>query len=390
MIRLTKEISKIILLALTFGALSAFAGVKEYNEAMGKGDFAAAAMETEAIWNAFDKSNAAAATLAREFAYVNFMATDYESAKMFINELVGDNESPIVDDQPDLSRVMADAITYRLDLTPENRAKLVQSLKARLKQPDTDVISIMISEFLYQNDWGYKDWSGVVETSTIAADLVNRIGPPAVYRKRRAQVQGAAAQYLMNKGDASAYDNMVELHNNLVTDIDAVEDANLRAELIKLKWNLHAWIANAEEMHTTYSAKLENPVGHFLRKPLKKSEKGYFFEDLQESNSADDLPVCQYVIDMRRLRFLPQSEEYRNQVGTVLFKMDVDAKGKISNAVPLASVPEDRYAMMAGFWPNSITMKRVKGESKKTCRLEQKNALVPISFEIERPERRLH
>lgn len=382
---LIKLIPGILLLALTFGVTSTVAGVKEFNEAMSNGDFVAAAKETEAIWEAFDKTKPAAATLAREFAYVNFMATDFETAKMFMNQLVGENKLPIADDEPDLSKVMANAVTYRMEMTPENRSKLVQSLKDRLKVPDTDVISIMITEFLYQNDWALKDWVGAIETSALAADLTNRVGPPALDRKWRAQVQGVTAGYVANKGDANAYANLVEAHNKLVTDIDATNDANMRTELLRQKWSLHAWIANAEAMHTTYVSKLENPVGSFSPKPLKKSEKGYFFENLDADSAAKELPQCEYVVDMRRLRFLPQSEEYRNQIGTVLFKMDVDEKGKVSNAFPLASVPEDRYTMMAGFWPNSITMKRVKGESKKTCRLEQKNALVPVSFEIERP-----
>ena len=46
-----------------FGAASiTMAGVKEFNEAMTKADFKAAAMETESVWDSFDKSNPAAAT----------------------------------------------------------------------------------------------------------------------------------------------------------------------------------------------------------------------------------------------------------------------------------------------------------------------------------------
>lgn len=390
MTTVVKIFIKFSLLLLVTSTTGVFAGVKEFNAAMAKGDFAAAAKETESVWTAFDKSKSAATTLAREFAYVNFMAGDFVQAKVFIDQLVdAKNKLTTPDDQPDISQLLAAAISYRLDNSSEHREKLVQTLKTRMLHEDTDVISIMVSEFLYQDGWSRQDWPAVAETAPLAADIVSRVGPEALERMRRAEVAGAVAGYLGNREDVKQYEAMVKLHNEIVADADKIQDDSDRVGVTQLKWRLQTWIANADALYTQFDYKMENPPVSFRSHSLMSSENGYFFEavDATQNEGSENLPVCEYFLDTRKV-FFPQSNDYQGQVGTVLFKMDVDKKGKVSNALALSSVPEDRYSMMMGFSSNSIKMKRKKGDSKKTCRLDQKNVVVPVSFEIKKEERR--
>ena len=44
--------------------------------------------------------------------------------------------------------------------------------------------------------------------------------------------------------------------------------------------------------------------------------------------------------------------------------------------------------MLMGMWGNFIKVRRASGQSKDNCRLNHKNAIVPVSFEIKKEERR--
>ena len=152
-------------------------------------------------------------------------------------------------------------------------------------------------------------------------------------------------RFLRNKADTQHYNDMVDMHNAVVADADQAQEPKARDTLIKLKWSLQVWIHNVEAYYTTFKWKLEQPVANFNPRTLKSSNKGYFFEP---ASSTEGLPVCEYSLDTKRV-FFPQSNDYRGQIGTVLFKMDVDEDGKVSNAVPLSSVPEERLFYVDGY-----------------------------------------
>ena len=179
---------KLFTLLLFAVAPTTFAGVEEFNAAMGQGDYQSAAQETEALWNAVDKGKLSAVTLAREFAYVNYMAGNLDKAKTFISYLTtGENKLATADDQPDTTNLLASLIEYRTDDSEQQRDKLIQSIKHRLQQDDTDIISIIGAEYLYMRDWARQDWSKVRDSAKYAIELLKRAGPETQYRVRDAE-----------------------------------------------------------------------------------------------------------------------------------------------------------------------------------------------------------
>lgn len=426
MTTLIKIISNLLLLMCTLAAFNTFAGVKGYNEAMGKGDFGAASQETQSLWDAFDKSNPAAATIAREFAYVNFMAGELQRANSFVSYLMpGDNELKLEDDQPLITHLLSSAINYGLDSSAENREKLAQSIESRLQEQDTDVISIVSAEFLSQYDAAQGDWAGLASSAAQVAELIRRTGIQDGERLRRAETSAAIAAFRIDKSNVRNYGRMIETYNNIVGDLDKIENLDPLASLIPagpppggqnpfpggpwrggdedapppmptgpaegkvtsglypLAWQLRGWIRNAESLYTTYQRKLEKPPADFQPLKLRESERGYFFE---QSNSESALPMCEYLPDTRRV-FFPPSAQFEGDVATVIIKANVDEDGGLSESWALVAVPDPSFQFGMTMFANNIRLRRVKGEDNDNCSLERKDALIPISFEIEGVDR---
>ena len=418
----------ILVLSLICGTASiTMAGVKEFNEATKKGDFKAAAMETEALWASFNKSNPAAVTLAREFAYINFMAGELKRADTFLSYLLpGENQLEAQDDQPLVTRLLSSAVNYGLDINEENRSKLEDSLKNRLQEQGTDVISIVSAEFLSQNDSALGNWEGLAQSASQVAELIKRTGIQGGERLRRSETSAAIAAFRIDKSNLRNYGRLVETYNAIVGDLDEIEnldplaslipdgpppgaqshfpgppgfggdekaappmptgpaEGKVTSELYPLAWQLRGWIRNAESLYTTYLHKLENPPTDFEPLKLRSSERGYFFE---KSNEEAALPMCEYVVDTRKVFFFPTSDQYDGDIATVIFKANVDEDGGLTEGMALVTVPESTWQFQMTMAANSIRLQRTKGQDADSCQLLRKDALIPFSFTIKRPNR---
>jgi hypothetical protein len=407
------------------------AGGKEFNEAMKKGDLKAAAMETESVWDSFNKSNPAAATIAREFAYVNFMAGELKRADTFLSYLLpGENQLGAQDDQPLVTQLLSSAVNYGLDKNEENRSKLADSLKSRLLEQDTDLISIGSAEFLSQCDSTQGNWEGLAQSASQVAELIKRTGIQGGERLRRAETSAAIAAFRIDKSNVRNYGRLVETYNAIVGDLDEIENLDPLASLIPagpppgpppgaqspfpgpfgrggnkeaappmptgpaegkvtsglyaLAWQLLGWIRNAESLYTTYSHKLENSPTGFQPLKLRSSKRGYFFE---KSNEDAALPMCEYSLDTRRVFFFPTSDQHAGDIATVIFKANVDEDGGLTEARALVAVPESTWQFQMTMAAYNIKLRRTKVQKADSCQMLQKDALIPLSFEIQRPDR---
>ncbi len=418
----------ILALSLMCGPASiTMAGGKEFNEAMKKGDFKAAAMETESVWDSLDKSKPAAATIAREFAFVNFMAGELKRANTFLSYLLpGENQLGVQDDQPLVTKLLSSAVNYGLDKNEENRSKLADSLESRLLEKDTDLISIGSAEFLSQCDSAQGNWEGLAQSASQVAELIKRTGMQGGERLRRAETSAAIAAFRIDRSNVRNYGRLVETYNAIVGDLDEIENLDPLASLVPagpppgaqspfpgpfgrggnkeapppmptgpaqgkvtsgsyaLAWQLLGWIRNAESLYTTYSHKLENPPTGFQPLKLRSSKRGYFFE---KSNEDAALPMCEYSLDTRRVFFFPTSDKYAGDVATVIFKANVDEDGGLTEGGALVAVPESTFQFQMTMWANIIKLRRTKGQKADSCQLLRKDALIPLSFEIQRPDR---
>lgn len=375
----------VVLLSVLVVQSSAVAGITEINAAMKKGDFKAAAAEAIVVWESYDKSNPAAPVVAREFAFVNYLAEDFSAAKTFIDNLLDpNNELSARDDQPSLSRVLADLIALRLDNGIQQRNQLMDSLKNRIAAPDSDNISLFAAEFLYKEDWRQGRWSDASASAALAAELYGRRGRSVIERKRRAELFAVVSHFL-DERDGKIYDQIVDLHNTIVIDVDSMQDSGQREKLIKLKWVAQAWAYSIEAFYKSYYSQTGSQINTDLKpRELRTSEHGYFYEFsiLDFTKSKNFRRPCEVTLDNGKLRY-PSSEEFKGIVGSVIVKMDFDEKGKGSEATLLAVVPTKSFAENVLKAAPSFRLKPKRGQDMDKCSLSRKDVIVPVMFLVQ-------
>jgi TonB family protein len=359
---------------------SAVAGIAEFNAAVAKRDFKTAAAEAVVVWDSYDKSNPAAPIVAREFAFVNYLAEDFSAAKTFIDDLVDpNNELSTRDEQASLSRVLADLIALRLDNGMQRRNQLMDSLKKRIAAPDLDNITLVAAEFLYNEDWKHSRWSEASASAALAAELYGRQGKSLIVHKRRAELIGVVSGFLI-KRDGRIYDRLVDLHDNIVIDVDAAQDSLQREKLIELKWVAQAWVGSIEALDQSYYSQTGSQINTEIKpRDLRRSEHGYFYEF---TNATDFRPPCEVTLDNGKLRY-PHSAEFWGTVGSVIVKMDFDERGKGSEATLLASVPSKSFAKNVLKAAPTFRLKPKRGQDMDKCSLSRKDVVVPVMFIIQ-------
>lgn len=359
---------------------STVAGIAEFNAAMLKKDYKAAAAETMVVWASYDKSNPAAPVFAREFAFVNYLAAEFSAAKTFIDMLVDpNNELSTRDDQASLSRLLADLIALRLDNGIQQRNQLMDSLEIRIAAPDVDNITLVAAEFLYNEDWNQGRWSDASASAALAAELYSRRGRSLIERTRRAELIGLVSSFWV-KRKAKIYDQIVDLHDAIVIDVDSMQDSRQRKKLIELKWVANAWANSIVAFYQSYYSQTGSQLNTEIKpRDLRGSEYGHFYELV---GTTDSLFPCEATLDTGKLHY-PHSVAFKGNVGSVIVKMDFDEKGKGSEATLLATVPTQVFAKDVLAAAPSFRLKPKRGQDKNKCSLSRVGAVLPILFLIQ-------
>lgn len=359
---------------------SAVAGIAEYNAAVEKRDFKAAAAEAVVVWESYDKSKPDAPIVAREFAFANYLAEDFSAAKEIIDDLVNPNNNLSTrDDEAGLSRVLAELIALRLYNGTPQRNQLMDSLTNRIAAAELDKITLVAVEFLYNKDWSDGRWSDASASAALAAELYGRQGKSFIVRKYRAELIGVVSGFLI-KRDVRKYDQLVDLHDNIVIDVDTTQDIGNREKLIELKWVAQAWVGSIEALDHSYYSQTGSQVNTEIKpRDLRTSEHGYFNEF---TYTTDSRPPCIVTLDYSKLRY-PHSAEFRGIVGSVIVKMDFDGKGNGSEATLLAAVPTKSFAQNVLKAAPTFRLKPKRGQDTDKCSLGRTDVIVPIMFVIQ-------
>jgi|GEM_PF-2480419 len=365
------------LLALCLISFSGYssAGIAEFNAAAQTGDYLAAARETASAWESYDKSRDSAVTIAREFAFVNYLADDFESAAGFIAHLTDGGELAGRDDQPLTSQVLADLIALRLESTLESRNALAQSLQARLPEEEVDNISLLAARALYSDDWGRGRLAEIEGSSALAIAFFERAGASSLVEKRRAELMAVAAEFVRWR-NVRSYDQFVDLHNAIVADVDSIEDEISRETLIALKWIAHAWTNSAFSYLDSVNPQTGSHIERVRRRELENSSKGFFYAAYTE----DSLPICENRLAWN-VRY-PTSAGFNGLIGTVLIKMDFDSDGRVKNHELLASVPVDSFGASVIDTISRARLRPSRGQDTDNCTLAVNDYIVTINFVI--------
>ena len=298
----------------------------------------------------------------------------------FIDILIDpNNELSTRDDQASLSRVLADLIALRLDNGVKQRDQLMESLENRITDPDLDNVTLVAAEFLYNEDWSQGRWSDASASAALAAEFYGRRGASLIVRKRRAELFEVVSRFLVQR-DGEMYDQLVDLHDNIVIDVDSMQDSGKREKLVELKWVAQAWVGSMEALSQSYSSQTGSQINTQIKpRDLRTSEYGYFNEFTYTTNFR---PLCEVNLDTGNLRY-PHSAEFWGIVGSVIVKMDFNEKGKGSEATLLAAVPSKSFSENVLKAAPSFRLKPKRGQDTDKCSLSRKDAIVPIMFLIQ-------
>ncbi len=362
---------------------SAFADIKAFNAAVTSGDYRTAAGEAEEIWKTWDASDSQTAVLAREFGFAALVAGRNDLARQFGEFLVQKGATlPTPDDQPAISAVLFRIADFKLKKGEAERRALREALFARNAAVGADMTSVLSWEAIYVADWNAGDWESV-ETDTSGAAEFMRRSPSLLPRRREAEIVSAAASFLrgrgrVTKGRNDFYDAVADIHDAIVSDINAATTPAMRNQLFKSKWKAEAWaIAIESYLSSSYTQIGSNISAALKARPLMQPQFAQFPEDPATTQQ----PLCEGKFEGPKLVY-PSSKEYRGLVGSVIARLETSADGKVVNAEVLAAVPLETFSDQVVRTLNSWTFKPEKGVNTSSCRLNSRNRIFKVMFRM--------
>ncbi len=356
-------------------AAPAFADIAAFNAAVKAGDYKTAAAEAKTIWATWDKGDPDTAVLAREFGFASYVSGDYAGAQTF-GQFLKDHGATLAkpDDQPATSRVLLSAASFRLKSDDGTRKDLLEALKAREAAPGLDTTSLLASEALYKSDWAAGRFVAASESGMLAHHIISRGGEVLAPRALEARSTAATAGFLGGR-DQQDYSVIMDTHDAIVVAIDAAKDPKRRQSLVNLGFNMEAWglatyqfFDSAEQIGSSIPMKIK-------RRDFTRPQYAYFPDD--PPPAAGEL--CRIDLNERAINY-PQSSAFGGIVGAVIFKMDVDANGSITNIEPLASVPARQF--VEAVEDAAPRLKATKAGGAPGCSIARENYIMSFIFRI--------
>ncbi|GAB1257579.1 hypothetical protein NBRC116494_20810 [Aurantivibrio plasticivorans] len=380
---LLKPMLAAALYSLGVAATLCHASIKDFNDAVSQGDFKRAAQHTESIWRDQDKSQPSSATLAREFAFVNYKAGDFDTADYFIEQL---GKRVVFDNQREVTRVLEELINYRRSSRASYLDRLSAALKRRLNTDGIDNISVIAADLLFVANWNQKRWEHVPKAADLAKKIYARGGDIFQARRHRADIFSIASQYV-GKPRLYQFQAMDSIHNAIVADINTVTPGPLRDELIRLKFLAQAWSHSMYASYLSYNPGagnyierserrhiVEPSVPLFDSKPLSKSKQVPKSKQVRKATS-----VCDTELVTRNLRYPPVAT-FSGLMGAVIVRFEFGADGRATSSKILAAVPDPLFADSVREAVSSAYLKRVSGRS--ACQLPE-SLIQTFSFVIQ-------
>lgn len=369
----------LVCLIMTASSMLTQADIADFNNAMRAGDHQAASAETNSIWQGYDKTSDAAATVAREFAFVNYLAGKMDEADRFLEHFSGDTQPQLQDDQPVVTAVLSAMINYRRSPSDQSLEMLGDALTDRLELTGgVDNISLVGADLLYMSAWQQGKWEDTQEYASLGLTLFEQGGDQLLSRQYMAGVVKLAAAFLFNPRRSDTYDDMVDMHNAIVDSMDSDSNREQREELLEIKWMAQAWANSMEVLHTSYYPKTGSLIDRSIKsKELKESKYGYF----KSGSTGDNQVLCDVEFNADKLRY-PSLAAFKGMVGTVITKMDFDEKGQVTDADLLASVPTRYFADSVMEKTDTYRLKK-SDEEQQNCTLAIDNRVQVFSFMIQ-------
>jgi TonB family protein len=348
-------------LALAFAAIAALSGlfatpaladVKAYNQAVSKGDFAAAIGFAEELWPAFDKTLPDTAVIAREFAFTGMRAKQPEKAQAFARWLTAEGPRlPTPDADPQVANVLLQWSLLGPKPDTKHRKALGDALTAwvdsgRMAGP---VIPLAASVALYGYEWESGEWKDVQRDGVVTLRIANMIaGADAAYLQESVKLNMLAAKFIEDK-DADGFMEIADYHDALMKRMGPIP-AGAKDEddrLYPLDMKAHAWMDSIEAILGLRA----NDADTKRKRDYKRvTERKAGLANrcggicMPEPLPPGQLPHCALATwDQTPPISYPTQARYRGIVGTTIIKVATDATGTVTDAKVLAAVPSDVF-----------------------------------------------
>lgn len=318
---------------------SAFADIKSFNAAVLARDYKTAAAEAATTWPKLDKSRADIAVIAREFGFAAYVAGDFAAAKAFGDAAVAGSAAH--NEAADLrtnSEILLRLSELKLKPEQASRDRLYATLQTRASQAGIDLITYLAADALTAHDFDKGAWRQAAASAALGVTLTDKqVGAYRVQNYRFSLFKNVA-EYMTSK-TVKTFEELSALRMRMVADINNAPSDESVSDLTDFYWDILAW-QNAIGSHLVGRKRMTWPKddGAFAGLGLKASDRAVRLLALRPEHEP-----CFSDIDMRRNPLYPRSALYEGIIGTVILRVDIDAKGDASNAKVLAAVPGEMF-----------------------------------------------
>jgi TonB family protein len=238
-------------------------------------------------------------------------------------------------------------------------------------------------ELLYVSESTAGDWEKSATDALAAAQYLSRHSG-LVARQRSAELHAASVQFIRGRGQIAQgrnnyYETIADVHDRIVADLEAASSQSDRAALWPLKWRAEAWTLAIESYLTSNYEQIESHISTKLRpRELARPTMG----EIAEDPALAQIPFCDGEFEGKKMTY-PSSKAYVGLVGSVIARLETDAKGKVVKVAVAAAVPGDGFGESVAKTLSTWSFKPAKGVDTSTCRMETRNRYYKVIFFIE-------
>ncbi len=384
MFRKIRDLCAVVAAVVLAIAPGAYGDIGAYNEAVKKGDYAAAAVAAKSAWATLDKTAPEIALIAGEFGFASLVSGDNESALEYARFLVEQGPAlPAPDKTPVISRVLFAAADYQVSDGDGKLEALRSALSARQEMGGFDMISVLGWELLYNSSMSAGDFTNAETDARRAMEYFKRMPAMTVARAHSASITATSAEFLKQRGRITQgrndiYSAMATTHDAVVADINAAQSESLRAQLWPSKWRAEAWsYAIASYLQSTYDQIGSNINSGVKERALARPR----FAPVAEDEATSSLPVCAGEFSGRSMKY-PSVKAFTGLVGSVIARVETAADGRVTKVEILASVPSKGFEDSVRETLETWTYKPARGVERNACRLNSRNHLYKVMFTV--------
>lgn len=321
---------------------SSFADIKAFNGAMVARDYKKAAAEAAATWPTLDQTRDDIAVIAREFGFAAYLAGDFATARMYGEAAVAGsdrlNEEQVYRLNSALLLRLAEHMTAP---TVQSRDALAAAIVQRLADPSLDLVTFAAVDRLTAYDLDQGSWRSAAASASIGERITKGAGAEFTEMHYRFALMSASANYMANQ-NPEAYLRLPALSRRLIEAIAGASTEEEARPLISLYYETDAWDSTASSHLGNYKRVDTSTIVADWKAWRETAIYKAAMQRIEKPKSAN---ACELSLTSQsKLPEVPRDKRFRDMIGTVILRMDINENGRSANPEVLAVVPNKDFA----------------------------------------------